>query len=67
MRPSSCRSSLRFVVDGTVIVYLTFLAKKRHLAVQDINRQLRVAVERTREIIELAPEAFFRPVSTPDE
>ena len=58
--------SMLFAVDGMVVVYLTFLMKKGRNALQDANRQLRIAneeitksVTHTREIIELAPDAFF--------
>ena len=59
--------ALLFAIDGTVVVYLTFLMKKWRLAVQDANRQLRGANEeirrsmaRAREVIELAPDAFLQ-------
>jgi PAS domain S-box-containing protein len=58
--------ALLFLIDGTVVVYLTFLMRKGRQAVQDANRRLRDANEeitrsmaRAREIIELAPDAFF--------
>jgi len=58
--------SLLFVIDGLVVVYLTFLMKKGRQAVQEANRQLSSAneeitrsVAHTRELIELAPDAFF--------
>src|SRR5262249_35578350 len=56
---------LLFAIDGIIVVYLTFLTKKGRQAVQEANRQLRGANEemrnsvlRTRELIELAPDAF---------
>jgi PAS domain S-box-containing protein len=59
--------SLLFAIDGVVVVYLTFLMKKGRQAAQDANRRLRHANEEitrsethTREIIELAPDAFFQ-------
>ena len=59
--------SLLFAVDGIVVIYLTFSMKKGRQAAQDANRQLRGANEeitrsmaRTREIIELSPDAFFQ-------
>ena len=59
--------ALLFAIDGTVVVYLTFLMKKGRQALQDANRRLRAANEeitgsmaRTRELIELAPDAFFQ-------
>jgi PAS domain S-box-containing protein len=59
--------SLLFAVDGIVVIYLTFLMNKWRQAVQDANQQLRRAnaeitkyVTRTREVIELAPDAFFQ-------
>jgi PAS domain S-box-containing protein len=58
--------ALLFVIDGIVVIYLTYLMKKGRQAAQDANRQLRCAIEestrsmaRTREIIELSPDAFF--------
>src|SRR5215467_11412915 len=58
--------SLLFTMDGIVVVYLTFLMKKGRQAVQEANRQLHSANEeitrsmgRLREVIELAPDAFF--------
>ena len=54
-------------IDGMVVVYLTFLMQKGRQAAHDSNRQLRDANEkitesmaRTREVIELAPDAFFQ-------
>ena len=44
--------ALLFGVDGTVVVYLSFLMKKGR---DEIARSMR----RTREVIELAPDAFF--------
>src|SRR5580765_5971716 len=59
--------ALLFAVDGTIVVYLTFLMKKWRLAVRNANQQLRGAngeirrsMARTREIIELAPDAFLQ-------
>jgi PAS domain S-box-containing protein len=59
--------ALLFAIDGTVVIYLTFLMRKWRHAVQDANRQLRDAndeirrsMARTREVIELAPDAFFQ-------
>ena len=59
--------ALLFAIDGIVVIYLTFLMKKGRQAAQDANRQLRGANEeiarsmaRTREVIELAPDAFFQ-------
>jgi len=58
---------LLFAVDGLIAVYLTFLMKKERQAAQDANRQLREANEqitssmtRTREVIELSPDAVFQ-------
>src|SRR5215510_9095804 len=58
---------LLFAVDGTIVVYLAFLMKKGRQAAQDANQHLRRANEgivrsmmRTREVIELAPDAFFQ-------
>jgi PAS domain S-box-containing protein len=65
---------LLFAVDGLIAVYLTFLMKKERQAArdasqqaQDANRQLREANEqitssmtKTREVIELSPDAFFQ-------
>jgi len=59
--------SLLFAIDGIVVVYLTFLMRKGRQTAQETNRQLRIANEeilslaaRTREVIELAPDAFFQ-------
>jgi len=58
---------LLFAVDGIVVVYLAFLMKKERQAAQGANQRLRWANEeiirsmvRTREVIELAPDAFFQ-------
>jgi PAS domain S-box-containing protein len=58
---------LLFAVDGMVVVYLAFLMKRDRQAVQGANQRLRWANEeiirsmvRTREVIELAPDAFFQ-------
>jgi PAS domain S-box-containing protein len=58
---------LLFAVDGIVVVYVAFLMKKDRQAAQDANQRLRWANEeiirsmmRTREVIELAPDAFFQ-------
>ena len=59
--------TLLFAIDGIVVIYLTYLMKKGRQAAQDANRQLRGANEeitrsmaRTREVIELSPDAFFQ-------
>jgi PAS domain S-box-containing protein len=59
--------SLLFVVDGLIVIYLTFLMRQGREAAQEANRQLRQANEevsqaeaRTRELLELAPDAFFQ-------
>jgi PAS domain S-box-containing protein len=59
--------SALFVLDGGVVVYLTYLMKKGRDALTEANRQLRQANEeigeseaRTRELIEVAPDAFFQ-------
>src|SRR5678815_1636258 len=58
---------LLFAVDAIVVVYLAFRMRKEHQAAQDANQRLRRANEeiiqstmRTREVIELAPDAFFQ-------
>jgi PAS domain S-box-containing protein len=58
---------LLFAVDGIVVVYLAFLLKKDRQAAQGANERLRWANEeiirsmvRTREVVELAPDAFFQ-------
>ncbi len=58
---------LLFAVDGIVVVYLAFLMEKGRQAAQGANQRLRLANEeiirsmvRTREVIELAPDAFFQ-------
>jgi PAS domain S-box-containing protein len=59
--------TLVFAIDGIVVIYLTYLMTKGRQAAQDANRQLRGANEeitrsmaRTREVIELSPDAFFQ-------
>ena len=59
--------SLLFAIDGVVIVYLTHMMRTGRQAVQGANRQLRNvneeitrSVTRTREALELAPDAFFQ-------
>jgi PAS domain-containing protein len=59
--------ALLFAIDGTIVIYLTFLMKKWRLALQDANWQLRDANEeirrsmaRTRDVIDLAPDAFLQ-------
>jgi PAS domain S-box-containing protein len=59
--------ALLFAIDGMVVIYLTYLMKKGRQEAQDANRQLRGANEeitrsmaRTREVIELSPDAFFQ-------
>jgi len=59
--------SLLFVLDGGIVLYLTYLMKEGREAVQEANRRLRIANEeasrseaRARELIELAPDAFFQ-------
>jgi len=59
--------ALLFAIDGVIVLYLTFLMKKARQAAQDANRQLLDANEkitrsmaRAREVIELAPDAFFQ-------
>ena len=54
-------------IDGMGVVYLTFLMQKGRRAAHDSNRHLRDAndkitesMARTREVIELAPDAFFQ-------
>jgi PAS domain S-box-containing protein len=58
---------LLFAIDGIIVVYLTFLVKKERQAAHGANQRLRWANEeiiksmaRTREVIELAPDAFFQ-------
>jgi PAS domain S-box-containing protein len=57
---------LLYAADGVLIVYLTSRVNKAHRMVQSVNQELRTANQRitavashTREIIELAPDAFF--------
>ena len=59
--------ALLFATDGSVVIYLTYLMKKGRQALQEANQQLRQANEeitksmaRTREVIELSPDAFFQ-------
>jgi PAS domain S-box-containing protein len=58
--------ALLFTIGGIVVIFLTFLARKRRQTAQAANRQLRDANEeitrsmaRTREVIELAPDAYL--------
>ncbi|HUK34212.1 MAG TPA: PAS domain S-box protein, partial [Vicinamibacterales bacterium] len=60
------QSSL-FAADGIVVIYLTFLMRQGREAVQEANGQLRIANDnltsaeaRQRELLELAPDAFFQ-------
>jgi PAS domain S-box-containing protein len=59
--------SLLFGVDGSVVIYLTFLMRQGRDAAEEANRQLRGvndvvrrAEARTRELIDLAPDAFLQ-------
>src|SRR5215471_6203967 len=65
--------SLLFVVEGLVVVYVTFLMRRDREAAQAANRQLtraneevRRAEARTHELLELAPDAFFQADLTGD-
>jgi PAS domain S-box-containing protein len=56
-----------FAVDGIVVIYLASLMRKERQAAEGANERLRWANEeiigsmaRTREVIELAPDAFFQ-------
>jgi PAS domain S-box-containing protein len=58
--------SCLYAFDGFIIVYLTNLVSRRRKALQEANRELERASEererafaRLREIIELAPDAYF--------
>jgi len=58
--------SVLYGIDGLVVCYLTFLVNKGRKTAEDANRQLRSTNEkisrseaRTREVIELSPDAFF--------
>jgi len=58
---------LLFAVDGIVVIYLASLMKKGRQAAEGANARLRWANEeiiasmvRTREVVELAPDAFFQ-------
>ena len=58
---------LLFAVEGMAVVYLAFRMKQERQAAQDANERLRWANEaiigsimRTREIVDLAPDAFFQ-------
>jgi len=55
-----------FLLDGVVILYLTALTRKRRETLDTANHELSVlrddaetAINRTREVIELAPDAYF--------
>ena len=59
--------SLLFAFDGIFVIYITSVMKKGQEAVHDANQRLRSANDevtraeaRAREIIELAPDAFFQ-------
>jgi PAS domain S-box-containing protein len=59
--------ALLLAIEGIVVIYLTYLMKKGRQAAQDANEQLRGANEeitrsmaRTREVIDLSPDAFFQ-------
>jgi len=56
-----------FAVEGIAVLYLAFRMTKERQAAQDANQRLRWANEaiigsivRTREVVELAPDAFFQ-------
>ena len=58
---------LLFAVEGIVVLYLAFLMKKERQAAHGANQRLRWANEeiigsivRTREVVELAPDAFLQ-------
>ncbi len=58
--------ALLYAIDGLVIVYITSLINRGQRVLENTNRQLRVAneeraqaLERTRDTIELAPDAYF--------
>ncbi len=58
--------ALLFGADGVVILYLTALTNRRRRTLDDANRELSAlrdaaerAAARTREVIELSPDAFF--------
>src|SRR5262249_53583293 len=64
--PQAGFQALLYLVDGLVILYLTSLMNRRRRTLDDTNRALRRlrdeaarAEARARDVIELAPDAFF--------
>src|SRR5262249_1213767 len=58
---------LLLAIEGIVVVYLAFLMKKERQSAHDANQRLQQANEdiiaamvRTREVVELAPDAFLQ-------
>jgi hypothetical protein len=58
--------TLLFAIDGVVVIYLTYLMKKGRQAAKTptgnccANEEITRSMARTREIIELSPDAFFQ-------
>jgi PAS domain S-box-containing protein len=50
--------SLLFAVDGIVVIYLTFLAKKRAQSLQNVNRQVRESEKKHRAMFDSIDEGF---------
>jgi PAS domain S-box-containing protein len=51
--------SMLFGVDGLVVLYMTWLIERDRRSLQQSNQDLRRVSDRTRETIELAPDAYF--------
>ncbi len=65
--PQAAFQALLYAVDGALVLYLVHLARQAHRREQATNAALRATNEslarsesRTRELIELAPDAFFQ-------
>src|SRR5688572_12355730 len=59
--------ALLYAIDGLIVVYITHLTTQRRRTIDEVNaelQRLRAEAERfaahTREVIELAPDAFFQ-------
>jgi PAS domain S-box-containing protein len=64
--PHAAFQALLYVVDGLIVVYIAHITTRRRRRLDDANTELRRlnsevarSAERTREIIDLAPDAFF--------
>ena len=64
--PQAAFQALLYAIDGVIILYLTTLANRSRRTLDETNRELRrwsdeaaQSEARTREVIELSPDAFF--------